>query len=858
MRRITQRLRMSAILLILLMLMVAVEAQAQITGHVIDAGNGKPVSMASIIYRSNKVAVRADSLGYFKIERHHGWRLTVSAVGYSPKVINIDSKTPANLVVRLKPNSKVLQEVEVSSKKRSKYSRKNNPAVELMKKVIAARKKTDLKNHDYYQYNNYQKIMFGLNDLKLDTLESKLFQRHPWLLNQVEVSSYNNKLILPLSVEEKVTQEIYRRDPHTEKSIIKGETSTGVNDLFQTGDIINQVLAECFTDIDIYEDDIRLFQYPFTSPIGKDAIAFYRYYISDTTMVGTDRCIMLDFTPNNQQDFGFRGRLYVLDDSSYQVKRCELTIPKTTSVNWVENMQSIQEYTKQPNGDWVLTVDDMMVELYLSKLLSKFIVVRTTRHSDYDFTEVPHQLLRGKKKVLKDAYAEMQDDDFWAKYRQVELTKSESSMDSFVKNLQQIKGFKYAIFALRALVENFVDTGTKDHPSKVDIGPINTIVSQNFFDKWRLRASAQTTANLHPHLFLKGYYARGMVSKENYYNAELTYSLRRCNYLPQEFPLRNITLSMKRDVALPSDKFITTDKDNVFSSFKVHELDKMFKYQTQALNFDYETQQHLRFSLGLKRERIEPVGNIGLTPLSTDGVGLPSIRYTESTFGLRLAPNEKFYNTKQRRREINRDAWYVSLQHTLGLNHFLGGEYQYNFTEAELYRRTWMPMSWGYIDLRLKGGVQWNQVPYPLLIMPPANLSYILSNNTFYMINNMEFLNDRYASLMLTWELGGKIFNRIPLLRKLKWREIVEFKGLWGTLSHKNNPMMEENAGSRILMHFPEGSTIMNGRQPYMEYALGIGNILNFLQIEYVRRLNYLDLPTSQKHGVRFVFRPQF
>lgn len=179
-------MKLSAILL-LMMLMVVVETHAQITGHVLDAGNGKPVPMASIIYRSNKVAVRADSLGCFEIERHHGWRLTVSAVGYTPKVINIDNHTPANLVVRLKPDTKVLEEVTVSSKRKSKYSRKNNPAVELMKKVIAARKKTDLRSHDFYQYNNYQKIMYGLNDLKVDTLESKLFQRRPWLLNQVEV-----------------------------------------------------------------------------------------------------------------------------------------------------------------------------------------------------------------------------------------------------------------------------------------------------------------------------------------------------------------------------------------------------------------------------------------------------------------------------------------------------------------------------------------------------------------------------------------------------------------------------------------------------------------------------------------------
>ena len=202
-------------------------------------------------------------------------------------------------------------------------------------------------------------------------------------------------------------------------------------------------------------------------------------------------------------------------------------------------------------------------------------------------------------------------------------------------------------------------------------------------------------------------------------------------------------------------------------------------YNTQRLNFDYETSGHLRFSVGLKTERMDPIGNIAFMPLGSSvadvesslpasAVGsLSSIRTTEATFGLRLAPKEKFFNTKQRRRTLNKDAWFVSLQHTMGMKNVLGGDYWSNFTELEFYRRTWLPMSWGKFDVRLKAGTQWNQVPYPLLIMPQANLSYVLDYSAFSMINNMEFLSDRYASLMLTWEMGGKLLNRIPLLRKL-------------------------------------------------------------------------------------------
>jgi hypothetical protein len=830
---------------------------AQITGEILDASDEYPVPYASAMYKGNHVAVSSDGNGKFKIDRHNGWRLTFSAVGYQSQVINVTSSTPSHIVIRLKPDTRKLDEVVVKSKKSTRYSRKNNPAVELMRKVIAAKKRTNLKNHPYYQYNSYQKIMLGLNDIKPNDLESNLFKKHKWLLNHVEHCPYNDKLILPVSVEETLTQKLYRKEPQTEKSIIKGQESTGVNDIFQTGDILNVVLKEVFTDIDIYEDHVRLLQYPFTSPIGKDAIAFYRFYITDTVYVGQDKCIHLDFIPNNQQDFGFRGQIYILADSSYQVKRCELTIPKKSDVNWVENMQCTQEFEQLDNGEWVLTVDDMMVELQLTKFLSQAIVVRTTRRSDFAFDELPKSLFRGRAPVVKDAYAEMRGEDFWDQYRQVELTKSESSIDQLVHRLEQMKGVKYIVFGFKALVENFVETGDKNHPSKVDIGPVNTIISQNFYDKVRLRASAQTTANLNPHLFFKGYYARGLESKQNYYDLDVVYTFNKPGYLPREFPKQAITFQTMRDVALPSDKFIQTDKDNMFTSFKVSEINKMFLYNRQELSFEYEQEWGFKTFASAKTEKVNPIGEISLTPLST-GQPLSSIRYTEATVGVRYAPGETFINTKQHRWPINLDAPVFRLQHTMGFKGLLGGKYNYNFTELEIYKRLWMPMNWGKLDTRIKAGAQWNKVPYPLLIMPVANLGYILEDQTFNLINNMEFLNDRYASIMIDWDFNGKIFNRIPLLRRLKWREWIGVKCLWGQLTNKNNPYLPQNATSDVLMQFPEGCYIMDKKRPYVEMSFGIHNIFKLLHVEYVRRLNYLNLPTAQKDGFRFTFRTTF
>ena len=837
--------------------------KAQLRGYIIDEATGDSIPYASAIYRGHNVAVASNINGQFTIARHEGWVLTFSAVGYVSKSITITASTKQNFNVKLKPDTKALKEVVVKTK-RKRYSRKNNPAVELMKKVVEAKKRTDLDNRDYYQYNKYQKLTLALNDITPEKLEDPKMKKKPWLKDQVEKCEYNGKLILPVSVDETVTQKIYRKHPHSEKNIVKGQNSTGVNDLFQTGDILNTVLKDVFSDVNIYDDQIRLLQYPFTSPIGKDAVAFYRFYIMDTLYVERDKCIHLHFLPNNQQDFGFRGDIYILADSSYQVKRCELTIPKKSDVNFVENMKIVQEFTQLPDSTWVLSVDDMLAEIKLASFIKEAAVIRTTRLTDYAFDPLPKQLFKGKAKDVKEADAMMRDEAFWNKYRQVSLTKSESKMDAFVNNLAQIKGFKYIIFGLKALIENFVETG---NPSKVDIGPINTMLTSNPVDGLRTRISAQTTAKLNPHWFASGYFARGWKSEKNYYKADLTYSFNKKEYLPREFPKRTLTFSSTYDIMAPSDKFMKTDKDNVFTSFKWSKVDKMMFYNRQEIKYEREEDWGFKTTLGFKAEENEGALGLNFTPLSqysqkfTDGNGsvMPysnKFRTSEFHAEFRFAPGETFINTKQRRLKINLDAPVFTLGHTVGIKGFLGGDYRYNYTEANIYKRFWMK-SWGKIDCYLKGGIQWNQVPYPLLIMPETNLSYIIQDETFELIDNMEFLNDRFASLYISWDFNGKIFNRIPLLKKLKWREYIGFRCLWGGLSDKNNPFLEQNAKSDILMMFPEGCHVMDSKKPYYELSVGIHNIFKLIHVEYVRRLNY-HYENTHKDGVRFMVRMTF
>lgn len=850
----------SFLLFLLLGCCISVSAQ-NIQGVVTDSLTNEPIPYLSVFYEGKGVGSITDNDGNYKVETRKGWnKLTFSAVGYVTKVVNIIPGVTKNLNVRMRPDDIMLDEVVVKPK-REKYSRKNNPAVELMKKVIAHKKNNKLSENDYYQYNKYQKITMSLNDVTPEMLEKGMYKKMPFLKDQIELCEETNKFILPISVDETASQKIYRKHPKSEKTIIKGMSSTGVNELFATGDMLSTVLKDVFTDVNIYDNDIRLLQYPFISPISSsDAISFYKFYIMDTTFVDKDKCFHLTFVPNNSQDFGFTGHLYVLADSSYTVKKCTMNLPKKSGVNFVDNMDIIQEFEQLPNGEWVLKTDDMIVEMTLMKIMQGFQIRRTTRYSDYAFDELPQQLFKRKGAEIKEADAMMRGDDFWNQYRPVPLTQTESSMDMLVKRLEQMPGFKYVIFVLKAFIENFVETGTKEHPSKVDIGPVNTMISNNYIDGLRLRMSAQTTANLNPHLFLKGYYAYGFKDHRSKYMGEVEYSFNKKEYLPREFPKNSITFSYQYDVMSPTDKFLKTDKDNVFVSFKTSTVDQMSYVRNIALKYENETQFGLKTTVEVKHSTDEPTGGLAYITNDDQKTLVPEIQTMEASLAFRYAPGETFVNTKQRRIPVSFDAPVFTLSHTAGFKGVLGGEYNYNLTEIGLYKRFWFS-SWGKIDMFVKGGAQWNKVPFPLLIMPAANLSYILQRETFNLINNMEFLNDRYASLDVSWDLNGKIFNRIPLLKKLKWREAIGFKMLYGHLTDKNNPMKHPGDSELFLFPTRDGrptSFVMDSKTPYMECSVGIHNIFKILHIDYVRRLNYLDHPDANKWGVRFMVMMTF
>ena len=869
--------------IIFLLLIAPMQMVAQlISGTITDKEQGEPIPGVYVYYADNKkTMVVSDNNGRYKIVARRG-DLVFSTVGYDEHIETVRTAKTQKINVTLKETTHSLDEVEIVRKKQ-KYSRKENPAVDMMRKVIAAKKSSDLYAHDYFSYQKYEKMTFALNEVTEKVFEDDHFKRLPFLREHVGICPETGKLILPLMVEEKVSKQIYRKSPKAEKTIVMGEHSDGITDLINTGDMVNGMMAECFQDVDIYEDNVRLFQYPFISPIssGEGAIRFYRYFLTDTLYLNTEKCFKIDFTPNNPQDFGFSGSLYVLADSTWRVRRALLNVPQRTDVNFIEHLDIVQDFETLPSGEQVIRDNKMIIQLMLTSFIQKFQVERVAHHSNYAFSPLPDRMFNIRGDVKVESSARMRDDAFWDEYRPAPLTEGEGRMSLFMQRLRNLKGFKYIVWIAKPIIENYVETSINPkHPSKVDIGPINTMIGSNFVEGFRLRLSAQTTANLNKHLFARGYAKYGFGDKRWKGLGELTYSFNKKDYLPREFPVHNLTFSYQNDVMSPCDKFLQSDKDNVFFALKWAPVKHMNYFERYRLLYDKEWENGFRMGLQLRRERNEGAGELFYQTLANGkfdatgqtwqpdpmGTTMKKIVFTEAVVSLNYQPGATYVNTKQRRLATNNDTPVLGLTHTVGVKGVLGGQYNYNFTEASVYKRFWL-RSWGKINCMARGGVQWNKVPYPLLIMPAANLSYIMDAYSFRLMNNMEFLNDRYASLMLSWDMNGKIFNRIPLIKKLKWREFIGVNTMWGMLSDKNNPFLARNAGDSMLMFFPgyyeaDGSfhfvsQEMNPRIPYVEAMIGVHNVFKFFHIEYVQRLTYIHHDT-QKWGIRFTFQASF
>lgn len=730
----------------------------------------------------------------------------------------------------------------VVSRKRHKYSKKNNPAYELMTKIREHKDESNPRNKALYNYDYYDKLVLGLNSTDVEAVSEK--SKFRFMKELIDTTYTSPFPVMLLSLREKVGTHLYSSSPRYEKDIIRARRNTGIDEAFNQENI-NIVLNDVLRNVDIYDNDITLMQNRFVSPIGRLADDFYMYSLNDT-ITGDDgrQYLELVFTPRTPETFGFIGRMFVdASDSTYFIKSVRMKVPRVINLNYIDNIYINQDFELDSIGNRHIVREEISLELNIIPGTPSFFGHRETVYDNFSYNDrndMQEYIDRlGTLFVYPEADSKTWDQ--WQSLRALPLTPQENNLGSAMTRLRNIPLIYWGEQILKVLVNGYIATGKR---SKIDLGPVNTLISYNHLEGVRLRIGGVTTAALSPHWFGRGYIAYGFKDRKLKYDAELEYSFLPKKIHAREFPVHLLRAKYKYELDMIGQRYFFTNQDNIFLSLKRHQSDLgLYKHEG---TLDYELEMANNFSVKASLDHYTYHATPWLPFVNGDGRNVSDYSISQVAVTLRYAPGERFVQARSFRTPVNLDAPIFTLSQRFSIRHWLNTDYSVNITEASIFKRFWLS-AFGYIDVLLKGGKIWSRVPYPELLWPNANLSYTIQPESYSLMNPMEFALDYYGSLDFTYWMNGLIFNRIPLLKKLKCREVIGYKMLMGGLSDKNNPELNPE-----LFRFPADAGITRlTSKPYMELSAGIDNILTILRVDYVWRLSYRNVPGISRGGVR-------
>lgn len=822
-------------------------ATSALTGVVVDSLTHEGLSYVAVFVEGKSAGTMTDENGRFSLAaKIPGDTLRFSMMGYSTKKV---VASPL-MTVELSPTGVTLNEVIVKPKK-EKYSKKNNPAVDFLNRIRAASPLSDPKRHDYYNYDKYERINMAINDFDPDKNYSWIGKKFNFLKDHLDYSEISGRPILNFLTKEKSSEVNYRKKPETTRETVLGLKQVGLDEMTSNKDGTREALEDAFREIDIYQNDVTLLQNRFVSPLSSIAPDFYKFYLTDTVEVEGDSCVVLSFVPHTSETWGFIGKLYVpKNDSTMFIKQIELHLPHTINVNFLDAMSVRQKFEKAPDGSRFKKSDDMIIEFSVLPALPKLYTHRNTVYENHNFDRpgLEDQIFNGTPPEIILEGARDRDEAFWDNHRLVPLKKGEGSVEAMIQRLRSVPLYYWTEKTLKLLVMGYWHTG---NPPKFDYGPVNTSISYNTAEGVRLRAGGMTTAYLSKRWFARGFVAYGFRDHKFKYRGEVEYSFRDKEYHSREFPVHSLRLTSLYLLDELGQNYTFTNADNLFLSWKRLADTRVTYRRATMLEYTLELYNNFSVSAGASFERQEATRWIPFT----DGYGNNFGHYNELMFNvkLRYAPGEKFLQGTTHRSPINMDAPVIELMHTYAPKGVMGSMFTINRTEMRFFKRIWLS-AFGYIDAVVKGGHSWSPSPYMNLCLPNANLSYTIQPESFALMNPLEFINDSYAQVDLTYWMNGLIFNHIPLIKKLKLREVINFKGLWGHLSHRNNPCYDKS-----LFVFPENvHTTLMSNVPYMEISAGIDNIFRIIRVDSVWRLSYKHSFDAPDWGIRFALHFSF
>lgn len=816
-----------------------------VSGVVLDARQEQPLPYVTVQFGDGQLGVRTDIHGRFLLESNAPKsQVKISYLGYEPQTLPVRPGERNELRVLLSEVDKQLLEITIRPEK---YRRKN-PATDLIEEVFKHKDQNRKEGLPYCNFEKYERLRFDLNGITDKFRNKWYFKRFQFIFDYCDTNRTTQKIALPFYFRERLLESYYRRDPSGQKDRLMAERQTAFDDDYDVDrDGVSTYLNSMYTDIDIYNSTITLLDKQFIGPLSGAAPLFYRFYITDTVEIGTERFADVFFAPKNKNDLAFMGNMLVALDSSYAVRRVEMGISKDINLNWVADLRIEQDFGFQGDSTnrRLLLRNDMVrldMKIWKNKDGRSLLATKNTSYQKYSLNKpLPDSLFAGKTQLLRDTgNLHARRPEFWTTHRHDSLSASDAAVAAMIQRLKATRTFK--------LLEQFgMFVGTGYHRiGRVELGELGNFYTFNDVEGNRFQFTARTSDRYFKRMRLRAYAAYGTNDQMWKYGGRATFAFKGARV--GRFPANQIRFSYDQDLYYPG--LGSSSGEGLLGSIQRGTTNRLLLNRLSHVEYAREYRGGFSYA-GYLRHRIVSGAGVLNQPDTTPQTPTDAVS-TETGGWLRYAPNERFYQGANRRTQIS-SRWPVFfLQYRAGLKGVLGGDYAFQRASFRADKAFYVA-PFGKSEWSFEMGQVFGRVSYPLLEIHRANQTYFFDDYGFNLMNHLEFVSDRFAMLHINHDFGGILLNRIPLVKKFKWREGLTFKALYGSLSNRNIP-----TPSNGLLPFPTDAnnrpiTRGLGRQPYLELSAGVGNIFGILRIDYVWRLTYRDAPDISRGGVRLL-----
>lgn len=804
-------------------------AQTKVSGMVVDKSN-QPVPFANIVFKGSNQGVMSNEDGRFYIESPQTYNvLLITSVGFSDKEITLEKAVNYNFTVVLK-DVEELKEVVVFT---GKTSKKNNPALDILRKIWERKRKNGLYLFDQYQMEKYEKVEFDMNTIDSAFMKSKLFKGMEFVFKHVDTSRVTGKTYLPIFINESLSDVYGNNKLGKVKEKLKANKNSG----FSENQQILSFVKDLYSNYDIYNNHMTFFDKSFTSPLSKTGIDTYNYVLRDSAFINKKWCYNILFYPRRKNELTFKGDFWV-NDTTFAIKKINMAVTKSANINWVKDIYIEQEFEVQNDSVFLLTRDHMMSDFALNKKEESKGVYgkRTTLYQNHQFNvEKPVAFYKEEVNYI-DNEVYNRDEKYWDENRFENLNKDEKGIYKMLDTLQTVKKFKKLYNLVSILGSGYIQFGHFDY------GPIFSTFGYNEVEGVRIRTGGRTYFGPNDTWRLQGYTAYGFDDNKFKYGLSGKWMVDKKN---------RIILSggNRRDVEQIGAS-LTTTNDVLGRSFASSSLfntssnGKLTNINLSNFAVEMEPVKNLTFQLGFSYRTLESASNTFSLDYYTDATYTTTrkdVKQSEANVQVEFSPNRKMIGFGVERNVVDSpfSRFYVNYSH--GFKGLFDSDFDYDKLQL-YYKQPIIIGPLGRTNITLELGKTFGTIPLGLMSVIPGNQSYFTIENTFSNLNFYEFISDQYATMQWEHNFQGRLFARIPFMRKLNWREVIGARGVYGTITDANRAI---NA-SGLNYTAPENV--------YWEYSAGIGNIFKVFRIDFTWRGNYLNAPDAQRFSVKGAF----